>query len=72
MKAFFYTVNKGSDIFVPRRDVTKAVRRGDQTTRRERVRVLALLEKARRDRVRVLALLEKARRDRVLDQWIKY
>ncbi len=64
----------------------KAVGRGDKTSRRVRVRVLALIEKAhrdrvsrylgdqttRRDRVRVLALLEKAHRDRVLDRWIKY
>ncbi len=63
--------------------LTKAVGRGDQTTRRVRVRVLALLEKARwdrgarylgdqtaqRDQVRVLAWLEKARWDRVLDWW---
>ncbi len=43
---------------------TKAVGRGDKTTRR--VRVLALLEHPRRDRVRVLALLENPRQDRVL------
>jgi hypothetical protein len=36
----------------------KAVGRGDQTTRRVRVQVLALLENPRRDRVRVLALLQ--------------
>ncbi len=43
----------------------KAVERGDKSTRRVRVRVLALRENPRRDRVRVLALLENPRRDRV-------
>ncbi len=55
------------------------VRRGDKTSRRVRVRVLALLEnpqtrsstrfcysqEPRRDRVRVLALLENPRRDEI-------
>ncbi len=45
----------------------KAVGRGDKTTRRVQVRVLALLENPRRDQVRVLALLENPRRDWVLD-----
>jgi hypothetical protein len=47
--------------------VTKAVGRGDKTTQRVRVRVLALLENPPRDRVRVLALLENPRRNQVRD-----
>ena len=51
--------------------LSKAVGRGDQTTRRVRVRVFAVLENPRRVRVLVSALLENPRRDRVLDRWIE-
>jgi hypothetical protein len=64
---------------------TKAVGRGDKTTRRVRARVLTLRENPQRDRVRVLALLENPpgdreldpalrenpRRERVIDHWFE-
>jgi hypothetical protein len=45
--------------------ISKTVGRGDQTTGRVQVRVLALLENPQRVRVRVLSLLENPRLDRV-------
>ena len=59
-------LSQGS-IFVFFEGARQSCWRGDKTTRRVRVRVLALLENPWRVRVRVLAILENPWRDRVLD-----
>jgi hypothetical protein len=62
LSTFYFTLYRGCG-FAYLYDRSKAVGREDKTTRRVRVRVLALLENPRRVRVRVLALLENPRRD---------